>query len=87
MAEKTPLTREEITETIIRLIREYIPQLENEELSEESIINRDMGIDSMNFILVMCKIEGEFSIKIPHEEWDHYTRLGDLVDAVLKYKK
>ena len=87
MAEKTPLTREEITEMIIRLIREYIPQLENEELSEESIINRDMGIDSMNFILVMCKIEGEFSIKIPHEEWDHCTRLGDLVDAVLKYKK
>lgn len=87
MAEKAPLTREAVTERIIRLIHEYVPQLENEELTEESVVNRDMGIDSMNFILVICKIEGEFSVKIPQEEWDHYSRLGDLVDAVLKYKK
>lgn len=87
MTEKAPLTREAVTERIIKLIHEYVPQLENEELTEESVVNRDMGIDSMNFILVICKIEGEFSVKIPQEEWDHYSRLGDLVDAVLKYKK
>ena len=87
MAEQAPLTREAVKERIIRLIHEYVPQLENEELTEESVVNRDMGIDSMNFILVICKIEGEFSVKIPQEEWDHYSRLGDLVDAVLKYKK
>ena len=87
MAENTSLTREEVTEKIIRIIHEYVPQLENADLTEESVVNSDMGIDSMNFILVICKIEGEFSIKIPQEEWDHYTRLGDLTDAVLKYKK
>lgn len=87
MAEKAPLTRQEVTEKIIKLVHDYVPQLENEELTEESVVNRDMGIDSMNFILVICKIEGEFSVKIPQEEWDQYSRLGDLVDAVLKYKK
>jgi len=87
MAENAPLSRQEVTEKIIKLVHAYVPELENEELTEETVVNRDMGIDSMNFILVICKIEGEFSVKIPQEEWDHYSRLGDLVDAVLKYKK
>ena len=87
MAEKAPLTREEVTERIVKLIHDYVPQLADEELTEESVVNRDMGIDSMNFILVICKIEGKFSVKIPQEEWEHYSRLGDLVDAVMKYKK
>lgn len=87
MKEQEPLTREEVTEKIIKLIHDNVPQLENAELTEESILQSETGMDSMNFILVLYKVEGEFSIKIPQEEWEHYTRLGDLTDAVLKYKK
>ena len=87
MAENAPLTREEVAEKIIGLIHDSVPKLENEELTEESILSSDTGIDSMDFILVLYKVEGEFSLKIPKEEWEHYTRLGDLVDGVLKYKR
>ena len=87
MAENAPLTREEVAEKIIRLIHDSVPKLEKEELTEESILSSDTGLDSMDFILVLYKVEGEFSLKIPKEEWEHYTRIGDLVDGVLKYKK
>lgn len=81
------LTRDEVKQRTIKLIHDYVPQLENAVLDDDSVVNKDMGVDSMNFILVICKLEGEFNVKIPQEEWDHYRTLGDLVDAVMKYKK
>lgn len=81
------LTRDEVKKRTIKLIHDYVPQLENAELDENSVVNKDMGVDSMNFILVICKLEGEFNVKIPQEEWDTYRTLGDLIDAVMKYSK
>ena len=81
------LTRDEVKARTIKLIHDYVPQLENAELDDDSVVNKDMGVDSMNFILVICKLEGEFNVKIPQEEWDTYRTLGDLIDAVMKYSK
>ena len=81
------LTRDEVKSRTITLIHDYVPQLENAQLDDDSVVNKDMGVDSMNFILVICKLEGEFNVKIPQEEWDTYRTLGDLIDAVMKYSK
>ena len=81
------LTRDEAKSRTIKLIHDYVPQLENAQLDDDSVVNKDMGVDSMNFILVICKLEGEFNVKIPQEEWDTFRTLGDLIDAVMKYSK
>ena len=39
----------------------------------------------MGFILVITKLEGEFNAKVPDEEWDKITTLGELVDQIYKY--
>ena len=41
----------------------------------------------MNFILVICKLEALFDVKIPNRQWQKLSTLGDVVDAIIKYKK
>lgn len=74
--------REEITRKVIELIHMYVPELEHAELSEESKINTDASVDSMSLILVITKAESTFDVKIPKEQWDVITTLGELVDAI-----
>lgn len=74
--------REEITKKVIDLIHMYVPELENAELSEESKINTDAAVDSMSLILVITKAESTFNVKIPKDDWDTITTLGELVDAL-----
>ena len=41
----------------------------------------------MTFVYVMCKIESEFGIKIPHRKWEKMLTFGDVLDAIEKELK
>ncbi len=81
------LTRQEIREKTIKIIHNCVPELEGVELTEDSVVNTDMGMDSMNFILVICKLEAEFDVKIPDRLWNKLSTLGQVIDAIEKYSK
>jgi acyl carrier protein len=81
------MTRQEILNRTIRIIRDCVPELENVELREDTVVNTDMGMDSMNFILVICKLEAEFDARIPDRQWKKLSTLGEVVSAIEKYKK
>ena len=79
------MTRQEILEKTRKVIYESVPELEGVELNEDSVVNTDMGMDSMNFILVIRKLEAEFGVKIPNRLWKKLSTLGDVLDALQKY--
>lgn len=79
------MTREELRERTIKIIRDCVPELADTEITENSVVNTDMGMDSMNFILVICKLEAEFGVKIPNKLWKKLSSLGDVLDALQKY--
>lgn len=81
------MTREERLERTVRIIRDCVPELEGVELKEDTVVNTDMGMDSMNFILVICKLEAEFNARIPNRQWNKLSTLGEVVDAIEKYSK
>ena len=81
------MTREEIMEKTVKIIYDCVPELEGVELKEDTVVNTDMGMDSMNFILVICKLEAEFDVRIPNRQWNKLSTLGQVIDAVEKYKK
>jgi len=81
------MSRQEIMERTVKIIRDCVPELEGVELNENTVVNTDMGMDSMNFILVICKIEAEFDVRIPNRLWNRLSTLGDLLDAIEKYRK
>jgi acyl carrier protein len=78
------MKREEILEKTIRVIYDSVPELQGKKLAEDSVVNTDMGMDSMNFILVICRLEALFAVKIPDRQWAKLSTLGDVVDAIQK---
>ena len=79
------MTRQELYEKTVKIIRDCVPELSDMEITEDSVVNTDMGMDSMNFILVICKLEAEFGVKIPNRLWKKLSTLGDVLDALQKY--
>lgn len=78
------MKREEILEKTKQVIYDCVPELAGVELTEDSVVNTDMGMDSMNFILVVCKLEALFDVKIPERQWNKMSTLGDVVNAFEK---
>lgn len=81
------MTRAEIMEKTRQVICECMPELIGTELNEDTVVNSDMGIDSMQFIYVVCKLEAELGVKIPERQWSKLSTLGEVVDAVEKRMK
>ena len=78
------MTREEIAEKVRVLIRLNQPGFENVDIQDDTRINTDAGFDSMTFVYIMCKIEAEFGISIPHRKWGKLVTFGDVIDTIEK---
>ncbi len=78
------MQREEIAEKVRMLIKNNQPGFEDVEITDDTRINTDAGFDSMTFVYIMCKIEAEFGINIPHRKWDKMVTFGDVVNTIEK---
>ena len=78
------MTREDILTRIRTVICDCFPEMDGAELKEDTVINTDTGIDSMGFVLIICKLEALFDIRIPERQWQKLSTLGDVADAIQK---
>ena len=78
------MTRQEVLEKTKKVIHDCFPDMEADKLQEDSVINTETAIDSMGFVLVICKLEALFDVKIPERQWNKLSTLGDVVDALWK---
>ena len=78
------MTRQEILESTKKVIYDCFPDLRDEDLQEDSVINTETAIDSMGFVLVICKLEAMFDVRIPERQWQKLQTLGDVMDAIWK---
>jgi len=78
------MTRETVVNRTKEIIYSCFPDLEEQNIQEDTVINTDESIDSMGFVLVICKLEAEFNVKIPERQWSRLMTLGDVVDAIMK---
>ncbi len=81
------ITREEVLQRAKEVIYDAVPELEGQELREDTVINTDAAIDSMGFTLVICRLEAAFDVRIPNRQWQRLQTLGDVVDAIEKRLK
>lgn len=81
------MTRDEMREKTIKLIHNFIPELQDAELDEDSVINTDTNIDSLSLIMLITKVESTFDVRIPRDEWSSINTLGELLDKVEALKK
>ena len=78
------MNRQEIIEKIKTVIFDCFPDMRELDLREDTVVNTETAIDSMGFILVICKLESLFDVKIPQRQWSKLSTLGDVADAVTK---
>ena len=78
------MSREEVLEKTKGVIFDCLPDLKDQELTEDTVINNETAIDSMGFVLIICKLEALFDVRIPERQWKKLQTLGDVVDAIYK---
>ncbi len=78
------MSREEVLEKTKGVIFDCFPDLKDQELNEDTVINTETAIDSMGFVLIICKLEALFDVRIPERQWKKLQTLGDVVDAICK---
>ena len=67
-----------------KVISDCFPDMDVAAITEDSVINTETDIDSMGFVLVICKLEALFNVKIPERQWSKLQTLGDVADAICK---
>ena len=78
------MTRQEVLDQTKKIIFDCFPDMKDLDLREDSVINNETAIDSMGFVLVICKLEALFDVRIPERQWKKLQTLGDVVDAIWK---
>ena len=78
------MTREDVVAKTKEVIYNCFPDLAGMDIQEDTVIDTETAIDSMGFVLVICKLEALFDIKIPERQWAKLSTLGDVADAIMK---
>ena len=78
------MTRQDVIQEIKTVIFNCFPDMEGQELTEDTVINTETAIDSMGFVLIICKLEALFDVRIPERQWQKLSTMGDVADAILK---
>ena len=78
------MTREDVVAKTKEVIYNCFPDLAGMDIQEDTVIDTETAIDSMGFVLVICKLEAMFDVKVPERQWNKLQTLGDVVDAIYK---
>ncbi len=78
------MTRQDVLEKTKKVIHDCFPDMDVQLMTEQTVINTETAIDSMGFVLVICKLEALFDVRIPERQWNKLSTLGDVVDAIYK---
>ena len=66
-----------------RLRADY--HLYNVTVKPDSHLRNDFGLDSLDVMEIMMRIENKYGIHIPYDESDNVETVQDIVDVVQKY--
>ena len=78
------MSDQEMLQELLKIIHVCLPETETENITMDTVINRDLGADSMSFIMLMTKIEGAFDIRIPEDTWKTLATVWDVIQAIRK---
>ena len=78
------MTREEVSKIIKKIIYDSVPDRVPDVITDDTVVNTDTGIDSMGFILVICRCEAELGVKVPERKWQKLSTFGDVVDEFMR---
>ena len=78
-------SREEILEQMKSALSEKLGIDENE-VTEAASFEEDLGADSLDLVEVVMDLEDQFGLKIPDEDAQTLTTVGQAVDYVVEHQ-
>ena len=69
-------------ETLKKLLNETIGTDINIELNESTIILRDLKLNSLDMVALICAVEDEFDIEIADKKIKSIVTIGDLISYI-----
>ena len=69
-------------EKLQEIVRRYTDD-EDFDLSEDMNLRTDLGINSYEFVQVICEIEDEFGVEIPDRVIGGFKTVGDVLEYIV----
>ena len=73
-----------ILEKLIQIVANVMPQTDLSSITEETRLMEDLGLGSMNLLVLMLEIESEYGFEFTGEET--FTTVGDVIAYIIQRK-
>ena len=74
--------RASIRATLIQFLREDTAATLDDNLDDSKGLRDELGLDSVDFVGVIMRIEGHYRIRLSREELDKVATIGDVLTLV-----
>eukprot|EP01026_Neomeris_dumetosa_P071426 TRINITY_DN7218_c0_g1_i1.p2 TRINITY_DN7218_c0_g1~~TRINITY_DN7218_c0_g1_i1.p2 ORF type:complete len:125 (-),score=20.83 TRINITY_DN7218_c0_g1_i1:184-558(-) len=78
--------KEEIQSKVISIISEHLSS-DPQTVAPESVFVDDLGADSLDIVEIMMALEEEFKVDFPDDGSLEITKVGEVVDYIMKKKE
>ena len=75
------MPREQVRATLVRMLAEETGG-EPRELPDNLSLGDDLGLDSVDFVSLLMRVESEFRIRTTHQELQSVATIGALLDLI-----
>ncbi|MGP1348265.1 MAG: acyl carrier protein [Stomatobaculum sp.] len=75
------MTRDEVIEKVIEIVKDVVDI--DDELTAESDMQEDVGIDSLDFYNLLGRLESDFKIRMPERVLAKTQTIEDIAAAVM----